>query len=66
MYIDKYTAQIKDIHTKKTRKVVIDANTAVEAHYKAQSFCNQLTQDIQKITDYEKNIVFTLEDGFKE
>lgn len=66
MYIERYTVQIKDIYSKKAKKVVIDANTAEEAHSKALQHCNQLTQDIAKISDFEKTVVYTLEDGFKE
>jgi len=64
MFIDKYTVQIKDTYGKKLKKLNIEANTAVEAHKEALSHCNELNQDIIKITNAEKNVVYTLEDGF--
>lgn len=64
MYIERYTAIIKDIHTKKNKKVKIDANTEHEAHKKALSFCNELTQDITKLVDGEGNTVYTINNGF--
>jgi len=64
MFIEKYTVQVKDIHGKKAKKHIIDANTPVEAHKKALEYCNALTQDITKITDYQNNIVFTNTNGF--
>jgi len=66
MYIDRYTVQIKDTYGKKTKKVSIDADCAIDAHKKALSFCNELNQDIAKISNAEKAIVYTLEDGFKD
>lgn len=64
MFIEKYTVQIKDNHSKKANKHSIDANTPVDAHKKALDFCNALTQDIVKITDSQNNIVYTLANGF--
>jgi len=64
MFIEKYTAQIKDIHTKKAKKHTIDANTPFDAHKKALDYCNALTQDVVKITDSQNNIVYTLANGF--
>lgn len=65
MFIEKYSVQIKDIYSKNSKKITVDANTPDEAHLKALSYCNQLNQDITKITDYSKNVVYTLDDGFK-
>jgi len=64
MYIDKFTAHIKDLHGKKAKKIAIDADDAHTAHKKAQDYCNQLTQDIIKITNAEKTVVYSLEEGF--
>ncbi len=63
MFIEKYTAQIKDNTTKKTFKLTIDENTPEEAHKK---IFNRLSfyQDILKIVDFEKNVVFDLDKGF--
>jgi hypothetical protein len=63
MFIEKYTAQIKDNTTKKTFKLTIDENTPEEAHKK---IFNRLSfyQDILKIEDFEKNVVFDLDKGF--
>lgn len=66
MFIEKYTVQIKDLHTKKAKKCTIDANTAADAHKKALSYCNALTQDISKITDSQNNVVYTLTNGFND
>jgi len=66
MYIERYTVQVRDVYTNKAKKIIVDANTAVEAHLKALNHCNQLTQDIIKIANYDKKVVYTLEDGFKE
>lgn len=64
MYIDKFTVLIKDIHTKKSKRVKIDADTPVDAHLRALPFCNELTQDIIKITNAENEVVYTLTNGF--
>lgn len=64
MYIDKFVVTISDLHSKKVKKIKIDADTAVDAHKKALDFCNALTQDIIKITNAEKQVVFSIEDGF--
>jgi hypothetical protein len=66
MFIEKYTVQVKDVFSKKTKKHAIQANTAVDAHKNALSLCNDLTQDIYKITDYQGNIVYTLANGFND
>jgi len=66
MFIEKYTVQVKDLFTKKIKKHVIDANTAVDAHKSALTFCNSNTQDIYKITDYQGNVVYTLANGFSD
>ena len=64
MYIDKFTVQIRDLYTKKAKKIKIDANTSIEAHKKGLDYYNELTQDIHKITNAENTIVYTLTDGF--
>lgn len=64
MFIDKFTAHIKDLHSKKAKKITINADDAHTAHKKALDYCNQLTQDIIKITNGEKAEVFNIEEGF--
>jgi len=64
MYIDKFVVVVKDIYTKKNTRVKIDADDAHSAHKKALEHCNELTQDITKITNGENEIVYTLSDGF--
>lgn len=66
MFIEKYTIQIKDTYGKRTKRHIIDANTPVDAHNKALDYCNELTQDVVKITDHQNNIVYTLTDGFTD
>lgn len=66
MFIEQYTVIIKDIHSKKNKKYKIDANTAVEAHYSSLKYCNELNQDIIKITDANNNTVYTLTNGFSD
>jgi hypothetical protein len=63
MYIEKYTAHVRDTTTKKTFKLVVDENTAQEAHKKIM---NKLSyyQEIFKINDNDNNTVFELEAGF--
>jgi hypothetical protein len=64
MYIDKFIVSIQDFYTKKIKRVKIDADTALYAHKKGLDYCNALTQDIYKITNAEKEVVYTLADGF--
>jgi len=64
MFIEKYTAYIKDLTGKKTKRIKIDENDPVTAHKKALDSCNELTQDIIKIVDFEGNTVYTLDKGF--
>jgi len=64
MFIERYTASIKEVNGKKTKRIKVNANTADEAHKLALEQCNELTQDITKITDFEGNIVYTLDQGF--
>jgi len=66
MFIEQYTVIIKDIHSKKNKKIIIDANTAVDAHYKSLKYCNELTHDIIKISDLNNNTVYTLTNGFSD
>lgn len=66
MFIEKYTVQIKNLYNNKIKKVLVNANTSLEAHKFALDHTNELTQDIAKIVDSEKNIVYTLENGFLE
>lgn len=63
MFIEKYTALIKDNTTKKSFKITIDENTAQDAHKKLYNKLNYY-QDIVKIVDNEKNTVFDIEKGF--
>ena len=64
MYIDKFVAVVKDVYTKKNKRVKIDADDVFSAHKKALEHCNELTQDVVKITNGENEIVYTLSDGF--
>lgn len=64
MYIDKFIVLVKDIHNRKSKRIKIDADAPVDAHYKALPYCNELTQDIVKITNAENEVVYTLNDGF--
>jgi len=64
MYIEKYNVYITNSATKKTRKVLIDANTPQEAHKKAYINTHMFTEDITKITDYSNSVMFTVKDGF--
>ena len=66
MFIEQYAVIVKDIHSKKNKKYKIDANTAVDAHYKALSYCNELNQEIIKISDASSNTVYTLTNGFND
>lgn len=64
MFIEKYTVYIKDLTGKKSKKIKVDENDPISAHKKSLDFCNQLTQDITKIVDFEGNTVYTLDKGF--
>jgi ribosome maturation factor RimP len=64
MFIEKYTVHIKDLTGKKSKKIKVDENDPISAHKKALDQCNQLTQDISKIVDFEDNIVYTIDKGF--
>ena len=64
MFIEKYTVFIKDLVGKRSKKIKIDEDDVVVAHKKALDFCNQLTQDITKILDFEGNLVYTIDKGF--
>lgn len=63
MYIEKYTAHIKDNLTKKSFKIVVDENSAQDAHQKIFNKINNF-QDIEKIFDHSNNLVFDLNIGF--
>jgi uncharacterized protein YabN with tetrapyrrole methylase and pyrophosphatase domain len=64
MHIDKFVVLIKDVFSKKSKTVTVNADSVYEAHYKATPMYNEITQDIVKITNHEKEIVYTLERGF--
>jgi len=64
MFIEKYTVHIKDLTGKKSKKIKIDDNDPYSAHKKALDYCNQLTQDISKIVDFEGNVVYNIDSGF--
>lgn len=64
MFIDKFTVYIKDTYGKRLRKLTIDADCAIDAHKNALTYCNELLQDITKISNAEKAVVYTLESGF--
>jgi hypothetical protein len=63
MYLDKYTFHVKDNTTKKTFKIVLDEDTPQDAHKKIYNRLNYY-QDIVKITDHEKNVVYNIDTGF--
>jgi len=63
MYLDKYTLHIKDNTTKKSFKIILDEDTPHEAHKKIYNRLNYY-QDIIKITDHEKNVVYNMDTGF--
>jgi len=63
MFIEKYTAFIKDNTTKKSFKIVLDENTPEEAHKKIYNRLNYY-QDILKIEDFSKDVVFDKDKGF--
>jgi len=64
MYIDKFTALVKDSFGKKLKRIKIDADDVYSAHKLALEQCNELTQDITRIIDGEGNTVYTLDKGF--
>lgn len=66
MFIEQYAVIIKDMHSKRSKRYKIDANTAVDAHHKALSYCNEMYQDIIKINDAANKSVYTLSDGFTD
>ncbi|NBP15623.1 hypothetical protein EBU95_14720 [bacterium] len=63
MFIEKYTAHIKDSTTKKSFKIVIDENTPQDAHKKLFNRLNNY-QEIVKIVDHSNNIVYNVDAGF--
>jgi hypothetical protein len=63
MFIEKYTAFIKDTTTKKSFKLVVEENTPQDAHKKVFNRLNYY-QNILKIEDLDKNIVFDTDKGF--
>jgi len=64
MFADKFTITIKDLHSKRMKKIKIDADNVWEAHKKGLDRYNELTQDIIKIVDSENNIVYNIDKGF--
>ena len=64
MYIEKYTVYIKDLASKKVKKIKIDENDVWGAHKKAFEDTHNLKQEISKITDYLGNTVYTINSGF--
>lgn len=62
-HIEKYTAHVKDVFSKKAFKVTMDESCPLVAHKK---FYNKLTnyQEIQKITDATNNTVYDINSGF--
>jgi hypothetical protein len=64
MYIEKYTVYVKDLASKKVKKIRIDENDAWEAHKKVFDDTHNLKHEISKITDYLGNTVYTINDGF--
>jgi hypothetical protein len=64
MHIDKFSVLIKDLHSNRSKRLKIDADDAQEAHKKALSYHNELTQDIIKIVNANNDVVYTPADGF--
>ena len=64
MHIDKFSVLVKDLHSNRSKRIKVDADDAQEAHKKALSYCNELTQDIVKIVNANNDVVYTLADGF--
>lgn len=64
MYIDRFTALVKDVFGKKIKRIKIDADDVYSAHKLALEQCNELTQDITKVLDAEGTTVYTLDKGF--
>jgi hypothetical protein len=64
MHIDKFSVLVKDVHSKRSKRIKIDADDAQEAHKKALTYYNELTQDIAKIVNANNEVVYTLADGF--
>lgn len=64
MFVEKFTIFIKDLHSKRLKKIKIDADDAWFAHKKGLERYNELTQDITKIVDSENNVVYNIEKGF--
>jgi hypothetical protein len=63
MHIEKFTAHVKDTLTKKSFKITMDGDCALEAHKK---FYNKLNnyQEIARITDASNATVYDLDTGF--
>lgn len=64
LFIDRFTAVIKDAHGKRIKRVRVDADDVYQAHKSALEQCNELSQDILKILDADGNTAYTLEGGF--
>jgi len=64
MFIEKFTVFIKDIASKRTKKIKVDADDACSAHKKALSYYNELTQDVIKIVDSEGTLAYNIDSGF--
>ena len=64
MFIEKFTVFIKDIASKRTKKIKVDADDVWSAHKKALSYYNQLTQDVIKIVDSEGTLAYNIDNGF--
>jgi adenylate kinase family enzyme len=64
MFIEKFTVFIKDITSKRTKKIKVDADDAWSAHKKALSYYNELTQDVIKIVDSEGTLAYNIDNGF--
>lgn len=63
MFIEKFTAYIKDSLTKKSFKIVIDEDYPHSAHKKLYEKLNNF-QEISKLVDYSGNVVFDIKSGF--
>lgn len=64
MYLDRYQVSIINPSQNSTRRTSVEANTPQEAHKKVFSKIHDQVEEIVKITDFEKNIVYTNLDGF--
>jgi hypothetical protein len=63
VYIDKFTAHVRDLTSKKSFKIVLDGNDPQEAHKKIYNRLNNY-QEIVKLTNHENEVVYNIDTGF--